>query len=311
MHSLLDALVRNYEMTDPAKGLDSEPGKTEIARQSIELWWMLFDELVAWAQDHLAGRIWCKANLEFANELASVWGIAKLDEDSHFFERIGKDYGSSSETGDDPLFFYLLKKEESAGEDFLTDLGTPELRLAMREFLRAEAGRRSRYWRESLADALFALNHGIQSEPLVPVKSRTRGEFFESLTWKCEAVCRVLIMVGQGKKKHIALSEIADALAQSTETLRSWEKLLQEIEEYSARLHAARLAGAFKKELETRTVESLEDEYGVDGFGNRSFWFLAHRELKRAENISLERIRSELDMVRRSKRKSVVPKKRI
>ena len=310
--SIIDALVRNYEQTDPAKGSESESRKYEIAEQSIDLWWMLYDELLFWAQSHIAGKIWAGQNKALASKLAKVWGIEELTVDSHFLERLGHDYGICGGIGGDPLLEFEAQIENI---DEQLDLSQSSLRSLIRELLMSHA-RKSSFWRHELQDGLRALNLGQAVEPLVPTTSRRRADFIETLELKSTALCRVNFLVGQGIKKHVARERVAHALGQSSETLRSWEKLLADGgEEFQAEFYAARLAGRFEDELEKGRIDKLEEEYGDDSFRNRSYWQMAQVQLARAKNIPLERIRDELNSVRRSKKMASkvppkIPKKR-
>src|SRR5580704_12958690 len=80
---IIDALLRNYYQTDPAKGPESEGRKFEIAHQTIDLWWLMYDKLVFWAQSHIAGKAWVFDNQDLAKRLAKLWGLDEITENSH------------------------------------------------------------------------------------------------------------------------------------------------------------------------------------------------------------------------------------
>jgi hypothetical protein len=294
VQSLVDALLRNYLSTEPSKGKATEARKFEIAEQTIDLFWRLFDMLGYWAQAQIVGKVWAEANPKLANQLAELWSIADgIEFDSHVLERFGSEFGQSRGWIGEPIFDFLASREDL---DEQTQLSQPVLREAMRRLLCSDP-RRSSFWRRPLAEGLKALNFGQIVEPLEPVRSRRRADFFETLALKSEALCRMNFLIGKGIKKHIALEKVAGVLNQSPETLRSWEKLLRDDEEHQADAHAARIAGKFEEEVRTRSVDELVDKYGDEGFQNIPYWQRAKYQMGRAQHYPLERIRDELNEI--------------
>jgi hypothetical protein len=80
VEELIQALLRNYRMTDPSKGVESEGRKYEIAQQTIDLWWIIYDKLVFWAQAQIIGKFWTEQNLDFARELGRLWRVEDITE---------------------------------------------------------------------------------------------------------------------------------------------------------------------------------------------------------------------------------------
>jgi hypothetical protein len=301
VRELVEALLRNYYETDPAKGQDSQIRKFEVAQQTIDIFWALYNRLAFWAQSQLVGKVIAYSNPELIARLSELWGLKEIDEDSHFMEYLGHSLGSSSLHLDDPVVQFLANHEELEEQ---LELSQPMLRRAVRELLSASGDHRnhSSFWREPLRDALQALNFGQAVEPLIPSSERRRSEFFETLEWKSMALCHVNFLVGQGLKKHVALDRVARVLNQSPETLRSWEKLLKGDDEFCEDARATRLAGELQEEIEKTEVSDLEERYGNEGFRNRSYVWMAKRQLLRIKNIPLELVRDRLNSIRRAKK---------
>ena len=85
----LDQLIELYEITDPAKGVDSQEAKLAYARHAIEIWWRIFDQLMLWAQAQIAGYCLAKNNPEILERLPRLFGSdinADTDEAGHGFQ---------------------------------------------------------------------------------------------------------------------------------------------------------------------------------------------------------------------------------
>jgi hypothetical protein len=86
-------------------------------------------------------------------------------------------------------------------------------------------------------------------------------------------------------------------------------------EEYEAAAYAARLAGEFADEIEAGKIKELEEKYGNESFRNRSYWRWAEIQHARIRNRPFEKIRDNLNKIRREKKavaksRSSVPEKR-
>jgi hypothetical protein len=113
VQSLVDALLRNYLSTEPSKGKATEARKFEIAEQTIDLFWRLFDMLGYWAQAQIVGKVWAEANPKLANQLAELWSIADgIEFDSHVLERFGSEFGQSRGWIGEPIFDFLASRED-------------------------------------------------------------------------------------------------------------------------------------------------------------------------------------------------------
>lgn len=243
IESYLETLVDLYEETNPAKGTESEAGKLELARQAIEIHWRIFGRLMLWAQCHLTGYCIAKRNPHVVEILRDEFHI-NLTEDSHELEVLGLLYPCNPVDRDDPL----LNKFEDRFENESEIMSNEALRDIIKELLMSRCANSS-FWRFDLQTALRSLNEGEVEPILQPVKLRLRGKPASLNRWKLEALYQVHFRIGKGMKKHRALKEVADALAQSAETLRAWEKQLMRSEDRENDLYCAELAGEYDSEL--------------------------------------------------------------
>jgi hypothetical protein len=255
----------------------------------------LHDKLVFWAQSQIVGKLWTQDNVDFASSLGKLWELQELTYDSRLIEYFGQEYGKATAMLGEPIFEYLARHVEL--EDRL-ELSDKILRAIIVEMLSTHT-EYSRFWRNPLKRALRALSFGHTIEPLVPTQERRRAELFSTMELKSMALCHINYLVGQGLKKRIALERVSNVLNQSPKTIRSWEKLLKYDEDYVANAYATQLASRFEKQIEAGKIEVLEDEYGDEGHRNESYWKLAKVQFARFRNISLERIRDELNKIRR------------
>jgi hypothetical protein len=295
----LDSLIKLYDTTDPALGKRSEDDKLERARQAVSIWWYLYGELMLWAQSHLAGYEFGKANPEFIATLADEFG-QEITPDSHVLEYIGLQYSWNHVDYDDPMSerVQLLLDKKGGGLD------EPALRRLIRELLMSRSANSS-FWRFELQHALFNLNLGNVDDLFEPDKTRRQGNPAEMYYWKTRALQHVYYNIGKGLKKYRALQLVGDALGQSVETLRSWEKSISQNDEddFLMNVDSSTLAGRLESELGGRhRVPSLEKKYGAIYHRHSSDIEYAWLALQDILAISLKDIRDGLRKARTRKK---------
>ena len=89
------------------------------------------------------------------------------------------------------------------------------------------------------------MNHGQTEELLRPMPIRKTGAPFALSEWKLEALLQIFYRVGKGMKKYRALEVVSEAIGQSADTIRDWEKSAKFDEDYSNELKCAELAGRY------------------------------------------------------------------
>jgi hypothetical protein len=273
----IERLVELYEITNPARGSDGEKDKLERARLAIILWWYLFGELLLWAQSHLAGYEYAKANPKLIEKLSKKIG-AEITVDSHVLEYIGLGYSWNRVNYDDSMMDLV----EGVMEEHEGGLDSVAMRFLIRELLSSTSANSS-FWRFELQSALFALNLG-QLQPLtMPEPKRRQGNALQLLNWKVMALRHVYFLMGKGLKKYRALQVVADAIGQSTETLRSWEKFVSGEDDFEFALLTAKIAGELEEELDKKPIPELIKMYGAEYHRNTSdleYAKLALRDLR-------------------------------
>ncbi|MGO9235042.1 MAG: hypothetical protein ACLP4V_13575 [Methylocella sp.] len=288
----LDQLVEIYEITDPAKGADSQEAKLAYARHAIEIWWRIFDELMLWAQSQIAGYCLAKNDPEILERLPRLFGN-DISENSHELEFLGLQYAWNPV---DPEAKELLAVQK-AFDDRLEDFSIETKREIVMELLVSRTANSS-FWRFPLQTALRALNEGERNPFVMPSGNGKQGRPFSLKQWKLEALRQVYFRVGKGFKKYRALQEVADGIGQSSETLRDWEKQLLRSEDYSNDLYCSQLAGALESVLKSGNWHSIPDyeQYG----SHRGPWNveIAEVNLRIIEKRTFEEIRENIKRFR-------------
>ena len=293
----LDALVRNYKDTDPALGEASEERKLELARQAIELWWYVYRHLMLWAQSQIVGFEWARKNPKDLAKIAKALQIPHVHEDSHLLEYIGLMHVYNVVNDKDPFYTKVAEIMEKAD----WELDDVTLRRVIRELL-VSRSTESSFWRFPLQTALYALNLGEVQAIVRPVSKKRQGSAISLIRWKTLALSHVHFQIGKGIKKYVALNNVANALGQSTETLRGWEKSLLADIDLADNLYASRAAGVYLAELEEVDAgkiigskrDHLEEEIGQYRFRNMSLFYRARAQFDELKGNPLESVRSGL-----------------
>lgn len=268
---LIEVLVYYYEDTDPTRGEDAQTDKLETARHAMFLWWELFDELMVWAQAHLTGYCIATGNPGIPEVYEQANGIG-LCEDDHFLEHLGQlfvwrrgDVPPESVPAEKFLEAYLEEARRHGLDQYneRDDVIHPVvLRSLMREVLTGESDG-TEFWQLRARSGLGHLNEG-QSHPLYePKPGRKQGLPYDLKRWKLAALDAVHFRIGMGFKKYRAIGIVADAIGQSPETLRQWERATQFDEASRVSLDCAQLAGEFHEMMKTEAgLSGIErDDY--------------------------------------------------
>lgn len=294
----IDILVRNYEVTDPDRKNPKPINKTEVAAHTIEVWWQLYGELVAWAQAHFTGHAALTHNPELVSWVEEKFQI-DLDEDDDLVEYIGWQYIPNRYFQENDTLSYLdtLFDEDEGEIDF--DIFTmPALRTLIIELLTSRSPNSS-FWRFELQESLRALNFGQSDRLSTPEKTRRQGEPYSLLQWKHAALLKVYFLLGKGIKKYVALERVGNGIGQSPETLRSWEKILLQDERFRFELWSAEVSGMYESEIEKKTGIPDADKMGV--YRGTSMAEMAIALFPFIKKTSLETIREKLKFFRSPK----------
>jgi len=286
------SLIELYVTTDPVQGAVSEADKLEKARRAVGLWWYLFGELLLWAQSQIAGYEFGKSNPDFIEKLSNRLG-QEITVNSHALEHIGLGWSWNRVNYDDPT----MEKVEDAMEKYEASMDKRAIRSLVRELLMSRSANSS-FWRFELQSALYALSLGQVDELFTPEPTRRQGDPIQLLNWKMMALQHVYFHIGKGLKKYRALQLVADALGQSAETLRSWEKFISEDEDLMVELGSSSLAGELESDLDKHSILELIKLYGAEYHRNTTDIEYAKYALKRIRSTPLNEVR---DGLRRSR----------
>jgi hypothetical protein len=245
----LQFLKEDYFETDPDRGEESEIAKHEFAQMAVEKLWYLQGKLLSWAQAHLTGHSILSENPELVSFLEEKLGY-EIHEDCHVLEQLGLVYNFNPPNPDDPA----LERMKALLEEFNAlhpgdgeiILPASAMRRTIRELLMSRCADNS-YWRFDLQHSLAALNEGEVDTLATPSPGKRQGLPYSLNRWKLEALRQVRFRVGKGYKKYRALDEVSQAIGQSPETLRSWEKDLEKSHDRAIDLYCSELAGFFDR----------------------------------------------------------------
>jgi hypothetical protein len=282
-------------MTDPDRGSASEENKLENARWAIEMWWYVFGELLLWAQSQLAGYEYGRSNPDFMERLSKIFGH-EITVDSHVLEYIGLGFSWNRVNYDDPM----MQQVEEAMENSEAGMDEAAIRSLIRELLMSRSANSS-FWRFELQSALYALNLGHVDEIFRPEPIRRQGNPVQLLNWRMMALQHVYFHIGKGLKKYRALQLVADALGQSTETLRGWEKAILADDDLMMNVGSAKLAGELESGIDQHSIAELIKLYGAEYHRNIADIEYARYALNTIRSTPLEKIREGLRRGRKAK----------
>ena len=237
---IVEELIQLYKMTNPKFGSKSEDGKLENARLSISLFWELFDLLGYWAQCQIIAYKRSAVDSEFTSSM--IEENEGLTTNSHALEEVGDSFlqAMANSFSDPRLNYFESEASHMSHQGRYSQL----LRLFLFEMLSSQSTE-SHPWRFAFQKALRAMNHGQTGELLKPMPVRKTGAPFALSEWKLEALLQIFYRVGKGMKKYRALELVSEAIGQSVDTIRDWEKAAKFDEDYSNELECAELAGRY------------------------------------------------------------------
>jgi hypothetical protein len=296
-----DILIRNYEQTDPDREDQTSINKTEVAAHTIEVWWQLFGELVAWAQAHFTGHAALTTNPNLVSWIENKLDI-ELGENSDIVEYLGWQFMPIRNFDENDTLRRLDELfDEDENELPFEILTTPALRKLIIELLMSRSSKSS-FWRFELQQSLRALNYGQSDQLSTPEQTRRQGEPYSLLLWKHKAILKVYYFTGQGMKKYAALNKVADGIGQSPETLRSWEKKLLDDEFFRFELWSAEVSGIFEDDMSDGQGRNIPNYEEMGMFRGTYMTEMASFLLPQIKRTSFKEIREMLRFYRNSKK---------
>ena len=217
-----------------------------------------------WAQAQITGYHILRESPDWISRLEKLRGT-EIYPDSHEVELLGLLYPLNPPSDAQDLVFELGEKLEHIGGG-LTD---ESLRRIIDEML-LSVDANSSYWRFPLGRALRAANYGELDEFFKPAKKKARGQPYTLAYNRALAVSHVYYLQGKGLKKYVALTNVAEAIAVSPETIRDWEKSLKEDDYFRLEWEAAALAGEIEDVKDTISRQELRERYTEWQFASRN-----------------------------------------
>ncbi len=217
--------------------------------------------------------------------------------DSHAVEYVGVYFSWNHVDDSDPMLTAIHKV---MGEEFEITMTDPPIRPIIRELLVSRSANSS-FWRFPLRQALFALELGEVDDLVRPSGTRRQGSPVALYHWKLMALSHVRFLMGKGLKKYKALENVAQAVGQSVETLRSWEKAYGFDDDFMMALRVAQMAGELEQELDTRPVGEIIEGYGAEYFRHSSDVEYAKLQLRELRAAPLDVVKEGLRKARGAK----------
>lgn len=246
---LVERLQEIYDATDPQTSeLDLEL-RAGYAREAIAVWWQIYDRLVFWAQCELLGQ----DILQQRASLLTLWhqrNPIDISNARHLAEALGYRFS----TGGRVTRRVRDDLDRMIGADmielvkFLSRAGLAEPGGFIEElFLRENTS--NAYLKAELQRMVGA------SRPMPSLTERdllpAEGDQATELRWKLDALRQVRMLVGRGYRKIAALSEVANAINHTIDTLQDWERQLVKFSDLENDLYCAELVGEFEDYLRT------------------------------------------------------------
>ena len=145
-----------------------------------------------------------------------------------------------------------------------------------------------------LQQSLAALNHGEVDTLATPNKKKKQGRPFSLQKWKYETLMQVRYRIGQGVKKYVVLEEIGNAIGQSPETIRSWEKTLKKDPDIEFAMWLGEICGQYEEAIKERDFDKIPDEIRYEFNRNQNVEDLAAYYLRSIKSKKLTQIKDKL-----------------
>jgi hypothetical protein len=149
----------------------------------------------------------------------------------------------------------MLKCVNDEIDRYKIGINRTAMRYLISELVSPGGAPNSFFWQHELHTAFYALALGHVEEFFKPEPKRRQGHPVKMMNWKLKALFHVYFHVGKGLKKYRARELVGDKLGQSTETLRSWEKLMLGDHDSMTDLRLAKLAG--EMDNDKHSIEDL------------------------------------------------------
>jgi hypothetical protein len=234
---LLRRLAANFAVADPSN-VDCEYDRTELAYQSLQVFWRIYQRYVSWVRDFIVGQTMYGQNegLRLALDDKIDWN--RQDAEDYFFESMGRfhTFNHRNAWQPDPIA-ETVEDGIEAGENWFDE--RLERISFSRMFYTTVA---DLHWAHSFAAELHKVNLGERSSLFEPQKS-AHGDALALFQAKKLAVGHVLFRVGAGRTKLSARLEVGDAIGVSEASLKAWESDLRELVEVSFELDGFEAAG--------------------------------------------------------------------
>lgn len=251
---IIEALCQVYDETNPELGRESEICKLQGAQYAFDLYWILYGQLMIWAQNQIIGYEQAREDRPTAQFIAATEHNGRLTVDSHNLEFLGAFStirAPYKNIKTENRFLTISDKLDS----HISDAG---LRRAMVKMLLSD-DLPSAPIRNRLIDAFDCIEHGQSAILFQPDRLRRRGKSYDLDQTKSGVIMHLCYLEAKGFKTYRALEMIGEEIAVSPETIRSWKKELSHKDWFRFLWNCGHIAGKYEETLLSNVDDGVDE----------------------------------------------------
>ncbi len=264
LEPLLDRLVALYEQSAPSADKITPDDKQALADEALLVWGEIYDVVMSWVgHEHIGQHLIARnrRRIETANQLAplSAREAANLAEMAGLWfaqmgdvmPKLAAEISEQFDTNRNKLVEMIAGGDAHLLADTLRQTFLPPalhqicIQLEALADSQASSAREPDHVRASVPD------------PILEEDAQAR--------WRLEALRRVRVEVGKGKRKIYALADMAASVDQSIDTLQEWERQLVKSSDLENDLYCSELAGEFEAHFTSSHYTTI---YGYERYGS-------------------------------------------
>ncbi|WP_193335469.1 hypothetical protein [Devosia beringensis] len=242
MQALGDRLVKLYTKADLNKPL-MHSERAELAEDTIQVWWEIYDCYIFWAQCELLGQDIMQQHFDLLTMLRDKH-LLTMESEHQLAEALGYYFSTSDKSAASKALRSALGEDQLELVRLLAKAGLSEPGSFMRLLL-SSSTKSNAYLRAEL----HRLASAMPATKTLTERDIDHAFPTEITNWKLEAARQVRLLVGGGLKKIAALSEVAAAIRHSIDDLQRWERDLVKFSDFENDLFCAELVGEFGDQL--------------------------------------------------------------
>lgn len=253
MQALGERLVKLYGKSDLLNNPLTHAERAELAEDTIQAWWDIYDRFVFWAQCELLGQDIMLQRFELLVMLRDK-NLLRMDTERQLAEVLGYYFSVSDKARASQVLRSTVGEEQLELVRLLSKAGLSEPGGFIRQLLGANI-KGNAYLRAEL----HRLSSAIPEPSALTERDIDHAFPTEKTNWQLEATRQVRLLVGSGLKKIAAQSEVATAIKHTIDELQRWERDLVKFSDYENDLFCTELVGEFGDQLRTSHFTNIRN----------------------------------------------------